>query len=121
MTRPARAHYIGPVKYEVKSAGGQLTFGSMVELRRLYEQGFVTADDLVRAVGSQAWVPAGRIASLRGAKSRSRVETRMAALLSLALAFSVVVGAAAFGYKKIALAGLVAIAVIVPLATYRRR
>ena len=107
--------------YDVKTDSGELTFASMAELRRLYEQGFVSPDDLVRAEGSATWVRAGRIASLRGAQPRSRIESRMAAILALTIAFSVVVGAAAFGYKKLALAGLVAIAAILPFTIYRRR
>ncbi len=109
------------MRYDVKTEAGELTFASMAELRRLYEQGFVSPDDLVRAEGSAAWVRAGQIASLRGALPRSTIESRMVAILSLAIAFSVVVGAASFGYKKLALVGLVAIAAILPFAAYRRR
>ncbi|MHB1843942.1 MAG: GYF domain-containing protein [Deltaproteobacteria bacterium] len=113
------------MKYEVKVASddgsGKLTYGSLAELKSLFEQGFVAPEDLVRQEGSDHWVRADRLPALRGAERRSRTETRMAARLSLAIGLSLVVGVAALKYKGVALAGLVLVAVALPFWVFRRR
>ncbi len=109
------------MRYLVKAQGegGELTFGSLAELRTLYAQGFVAPEDLVRPEDSERWVRADRLSGLRGAEPRSTSETRMALRLGLAIALSVVVGILALKYKGLALAGLVLVAVALPFWLFR--
>ncbi len=109
------------MRYEVKVEDKQLTFGSLGELRALYAQGFVSADDLVRPEGSERWVRAGQMPVLRAAQSRTGAGARRAGLLAVALLFSAVVGAWVFHYKQAALVGLVLLAAGTPFVVYRRR
>jgi hypothetical protein len=109
------------MRYEVKTEDGTLSYGSMVELKTLYEQGFIAPEDLVRHEGGTQWVPAGQMAQLRGAVARSKTETRMGLFLALAIGTSIVVGAAALKYKGVALIGLVLMAVGAAFLAYRKR
>jgi hypothetical protein len=109
------------MKYEVKTEHGTLAYSSMVELQKLYEQGFIEPQDLVRHDGGTKWVPAGQMAQLRGAEARSKTETRMGIFLAMAIGASIVVGAAALKYKGLALTGLVLMAVGAAFLAYRRR
>ncbi|MHB8418298.1 MAG: DUF4339 domain-containing protein [Myxococcales bacterium] len=109
------------MRYEVKVEERQLTFGSLAELRALYAQGFVSAEDMVRPEGSERWIRAGQMPVLRAAESRTRAGTRAAGVLTLTLLFSAVVGAYVFHYKQLALVGLVLLAVVTPFVAYRRR
>ncbi|HUB05696.1 MAG TPA: DUF4339 domain-containing protein [Myxococcales bacterium] len=109
------------MRYEVKVDDKQLTFGSLAELRALYAQGFVAADDLVRPEGSERWIRAGQMPVLRAAQSRTSVGARAAGLLTVSLLFSAVVGAWVFHYKEAALVGLVLLAAATPFVVYRRK
>jgi hypothetical protein len=109
------------MKYEVKTEDGTLSYGSMVELKRLYEQGFISPEDLVRHEGGTKWVPAGQMAQLRGAASRSKIETRMGLFLAFAIGSSIVVGAEALKYKSLALIVLILMAVGAAFLAYQRR
>lgn len=109
------------MRYEVKAGEGQLTYESLRDIRRLYEQGFVAPTDLVRPEGGGRWVPAGELPGLRGAEPHSRTEARMVLRLIVAILLSLVVGAAAFKYKGVALIGLVLLAAVVSFAVSRRR
>jgi hypothetical protein len=61
------------------------------------------------------------MAQLRGAEARSKTETRMGIFLAMAIAASIVVGAAALKYKGVALTGLVLMAVGAAFLAYRKR
>ncbi len=56
------------VRYEVKNVHGQLTFGSLRELRTLYQREFLSDDDLVRREGTDRWIPAGLMPELKGSR-----------------------------------------------------
>jgi hypothetical protein len=53
------------VKYIVKTSDGELTYGSIHELRAGFDQGLVEADDQVREERSEIWRKAGAIPELR--------------------------------------------------------
>jgi hypothetical protein len=53
------------MKYFVKNPDGELTFGSIHELRAMFQQGLVGPDDDVRAEDSPLWRKAAAVPELR--------------------------------------------------------
>ena len=53
------------MKYFVRNEHGELTFGSIHELRAMFDQGMVGPDDEVRPEDSQSWRKAAAIPELR--------------------------------------------------------
>ena len=78
----------------VKTPDGELTFNSMAEVVKLYQQGFISPDDLVRPADSTRWVKAGTLAVLRGTQSRGTRETAMGVRVAMAIAFSLALAGA---------------------------
>jgi len=105
----------------VKTPDGELTYGSLVEVRTLYEQGFITADDLVRSEDSTRWVKAGALRALQGAQSRGKRETNMGLRVAMAVCASVALAGMFEHAKWLFIAGLVFLAVLTPFVVYRRR
>jgi hypothetical protein len=105
----------------VKTGDGELTFGSMAEVKALYQQGFIGPDDLIRPEDSARWVKAGTLSVLRSAQTRGKSETAMGLRLAMAIALSVVLAGYFEHSGKLALAGLVALGVFASLFAYRRR
>lgn len=69
------------MKYFVRNPDGELTFGSIHELRAMFEQGMVGPDDEVRAEDSQAWRKAAAIPELRDAAAARKADTSNARFL----------------------------------------
>jgi hypothetical protein len=59
------------VRYFVRdSAGQELSVPSLDDLHRLYQQGFLTDDDLVRKESGERWERLGRMEAMGGARRR---------------------------------------------------
>ncbi len=104
----------------VKTQDGELTYGSMVEVRHLYEQGFIGPDDLIRAEDSTRWVKAHTLRTLHDAHSRGKRETRMGVRVAVAVCASVAIAGLFEHAKWLFIGGLVFIAVLTPFVVYRR-
>ncbi len=104
----------------VKTKDGELTYGSMVEVRGLYEQGFIAPDDLIRAEDSSRWVKASTLGTLRDAHSRGKRETRMGVRVAVAVCASIALAGLFEHAKWLFIGGLVFIAVLTPFMVYRR-
>lgn len=81
------------MRYHVKNAdGAELTVPNLADLATLYQGGFLSDEDLVRAETSTAWVRAGAMPALHGVRLKRRANpTRtwmiFAAVAALALGF----------------------------------
>jgi hypothetical protein len=104
----------------VKTQDGELTYNSMLEVRSLYEQGFIGPEDLVRAADSSRWVKAGDLGVLQGAQSRGRRETNMGARIAMAVCASIALAGLFEHAKWLMVGGLVFLGVLTPLVVYRR-
>jgi len=59
------------MRYRVRNAAGEeLVVPSLADLHALYDQGFLSDDDLVRAETSERWVAAGEMPALHGVRER---------------------------------------------------
>ncbi len=105
----------------IKTPEGELTYGSMAEVKVLYAQGFIHADDLIRAANSERWVACGSLRVLAEAESRGRTETAMGLRVALAIAISMVLGGAVEHQRWLWLAGLVGMGVLLSFTAYRRK
>jgi hypothetical protein len=104
----------------VKTPDGELSYGSMVEVRALYEQGFISPEDLIRPEDSTRWVKASTLSTLRGAQSRGKRETNMGVRVAVAVCASVALAGLFEHAKWLFIFGLVFIAVLTPFMVYRR-
>jgi hypothetical protein len=104
----------------VKTQDGELTYNSMVEVRALYEQGFISPDDLIRSEDSTRWVKAGTLSTLKGAVSRGKRETHMGVRVAMAVCASVALAGLFEHAKWLFISGLVFIAILTPFMVYRR-
>ncbi|MBS2032242.1 MAG: hypothetical protein JST54_30360 [Deltaproteobacteria bacterium] len=73
------------MKYFVKNEHGELTFGSIHELRAMFQQGMVEADDDVRPEDSQIWRKAGAIPELRELGASTRASNSQFAFIAVTL------------------------------------
>ncbi len=77
------------MRYLVRNAEGEeLVCPSLADLHGLYNQGFLSDDDFVRAESSQRWVRVGSMPALRGVREERRDPRKMAMLLAAALALA---------------------------------
>jgi hypothetical protein len=104
----------------VKTQDGELTYSSMVEVRGLYEQGFIAPDDLIRAQDSTRWVKASTLGTLQDAHSRGKRETRMGVRVAVAVCASIALAGLFEHAKWLFIGGLVFIAALTPFVVYRR-
>ncbi len=75
------------MRYHVKDADGQeLVCPSLADLHGLYNQGFLSDQDFVRAENSQRWVRVGNMPALRGVREQRKDPRKMALLLAAAMA-----------------------------------
>lgn len=81
------------MRYRVKdSSGRELTVPSLPDLDKLYRQGFLKDEDLVRPESATRWTRAGDMPALAGTRRRQRTDPRWAALvLAAALAVALAV------------------------------
>ncbi len=85
------------MRYHVRnSEGEELVVPSLADLHALYDQGFLSDDDLVRADRSDRWVRAGAMPALHGVRVR-RADVRrlwpiVAAAVALAAALALLLG-----------------------------
>lgn len=81
------------MRYRVRSPQGEeLVVPSLADLVRLYEGGFLGDEDLVRSETSSAWVRAGAMPALHGARERRRDSRRIALLLAALVALAAGIG-----------------------------
>ena len=81
------------MRYHVKDADGrELVVPSLDDLHRLYEHGFLSDDDLVRADTSDRWVRAGSMRALGGVRERAGDPRKVALLVAAAALLATVVG-----------------------------
>jgi hypothetical protein len=104
----------------VKTKDGELTYGSMVEVRTLYEQGFIGPEDLIRPEDSSRWVKASTLSTLRNAQSRGTRETGMGVRVAVAIAASIALAGLFEHARWLFIGGLVFMAVLTPFVVYRR-
>jgi len=78
-----------PRRYLVRGAEGkELVCPSLADLHGLYQQGFLTDDDQVKAEGAAEWTPLSRFAALGGVRTRRREPRKMGLLLAAVAALS---------------------------------
>jgi hypothetical protein len=82
------------VRYHVKNgAGEELTVPTLGDLATLYQQGFLSDDDLVRAESATRWVRAGAMPALHGVRLRRRANpARVWMLFAAAAALATGIG-----------------------------
>ncbi len=81
------------MRYHVKNARGEeLVVPSLHDLHRLYADGFLTDDDLVRSDRAAAWVRAGAMPALHGVREAKADPRKMALLLAAAIAVATGLG-----------------------------
>lgn len=69
------------MKYYVRNQDGELTFGSIHELRVMFDQGLVGPDDEVRPEDSQSWRKAAAIPELHASAAARRSDASSARFL----------------------------------------
>ena len=75
------------MRYHVKNADGrELVVPTLADLHALYDQGFLSDDDLVRGETSERWVRAGAMPALAGVRLRRTDPRKMLYLLLAAAA-----------------------------------
>ena len=75
------------MRYLVRNARGEeLVVPSLRDLHRLYVDGFLTDDDLVRSESATRWVRAGSLPALHGVREQRADWRKMALLLLSAVA-----------------------------------
>ncbi len=81
------------MRYRVRNAEGEeLIVPSLRDLHRLYTDGFLGDDDLVRSERATAWVRAGAMPALRGVREIKADPKKMALLLAGAIAVATGIG-----------------------------
>ena len=81
------------MRYHVRDAGGrELVVPSLDDLHRLYEHGFLSDDDLVRAETSDRWVCAGSMRALQGVRERAGDARKVALFVAGAVVLATAVG-----------------------------
>ena len=81
------------MRYRVKSAQGEeLIVPTLRDLHRLYSDGFLTVDDLVRSESATVWVRAGAMPALHGVREIKSDPKKMALLLAAAIAIATGIG-----------------------------
>jgi hypothetical protein len=81
------------MRYHVRNAGGdELVVPSLRDLHRLYADGFLGDEDLVRSETATAWVRAGAMPALHGVREAKADPKKMAILLAAAIAVATGVG-----------------------------
>jgi hypothetical protein len=80
-------------RYVVRNAAGEeLVVPSLADLHALYTHGFLADDDLVRQERSQAWVRAGEMPALHGARELRRDPKRLLAVAAALVALAAAIG-----------------------------
>lgn len=75
------------MRYLVRDAEGhELVVRSLRDLHRLYDDGFLGDDDLVRTETATRWVRAGAMPALRGVREKRADPRRMLLVLAAAIA-----------------------------------
>ncbi len=81
------------MRYHVKNAQGEeLVVPTLYDLHRLYTDGFLTDDDLVRSERATVWVRAGAMPALHGVREIKADPKKMALLLAAAIAVATGIG-----------------------------
>ncbi len=77
------------MRYHVRNATGEeLIVPTLGDLHRLYADGFLSDDDLVRAETATRWVRLGAMPALHGVREARADPWRMALLLAAAVALA---------------------------------
>jgi hypothetical protein len=75
------------MSYRVRNAAGEeLVVPSLAVLHDLYDHGFLSDDDLVRAENATRWIRAGALPALHGVRERKQDVRAVVALLFAAIA-----------------------------------
>ena len=83
----------GLMRYRVKNARGEeLVVPNLRDLHRLYADGFLTDDDLVRSETATVWIRAGAMPALRGVREIKSDPRKLALLLAAGIALAIGVG-----------------------------
>ncbi len=81
------------MRYRVRNASGdELVVPTLRDLHRLYSDGFLTDEDLVRAENATVWVRAGAMPALGGVREIKSDPKKMALLRAAALAVAPGIG-----------------------------
>ncbi len=81
------------MRYRVRNASGEeLVVPNLRDLHRLYTDGFLTDDDLVRSERATVWVRAGAMPALHGVREIKSDPKKMALLLAGAIAVATGIG-----------------------------
>lgn len=81
------------MRYHVRNASGdELVVPSLRDLHRLYSDGFLGDEDLVRSDRATVWVRAGAMPALHGVREAKADPRKMALLLAAAIAIATGVG-----------------------------
>ncbi len=81
------------MQYRIRSASGEeLVVPSLRDLHRLYTDGFLGDDDLVRSERATVWIRAGAMPALRGVREIKSDPKKMALLLAAAIAVAIGIG-----------------------------
>jgi hypothetical protein len=81
------------MRYRVKNAAGEeLIVPNLRDLHRLYTDGFLSDDDLVRSERATTWVRAGAMPALHGVREIKTDMKKMALLLAAAIAVAIGIG-----------------------------
>ena len=88
------------MRYVIRNRDGQeLVCPSLADLHALYVQGFLGAEDLVRAESSQRWVPAGSMPARRGVRVKRADPRKMMMVLAAALVLVLAIAILARGLR----------------------
>ncbi len=81
------------MRYHVRNASGEeLIVPSLRDLHRLYSDGFLGDEDLVRSERATVWVRAGAMPALHGVREIKADPKKMALLLAAAIAVATGIG-----------------------------
>ncbi len=81
------------MRYRVRNASGEeLVVPSLRDLHRLYADGFLSDEDLVRSERATVWVRAGAMPALGGVRAVKADPRKMALLLAAAIAIATGIG-----------------------------
>jgi hypothetical protein len=81
------------MRYHVRDAEGrELVVPSLDDLHQLYQHGFLSDDDLVRAETSDRWVRAGSMRALAGVRERAGDVRKVMLLVAAAVVLATAVG-----------------------------
>jgi hypothetical protein len=80
------------MRYHVRNADGEeLVCPSLADLHSLYDQGFLSDDDFIRANNSERWVRAANMPAFRGVREQRKDPRKMALLLAAAMALTLAI------------------------------